>query len=234
MSYRSRLAALDESLTLVKPAPSRLILLTGQSSFRSSRLTPEQVEFLQAVAPPGVEPLLNGFPYHADFDRAAPTPGLPAASIRNALQVCWCLFSPAYRRSVARVLQTVIRNTGESLYIVTGSCGLQMLASAWPMLTVPQSLRLRVVALGPALLRAGALPVERIAAVQGRRDPWSRLLYRGRVAGHCHSGHMDYWSDPDARELVTRLLRDGDEASLPDEANQPATVGRQQSGTAGH
>lgn len=214
MSYRTRLAALDESLSLIKPAPSRLILLTGQSSFRSSRLSPAQVDFLNSVAPPGVEPLPNGFPYHANFDSAAPPPGLLAASIRNAQQLCWSLFSPAYRRSVARVLQTVFRNTGESLYIVTGSCGLQILASAWSMLIVPNSLRLRVVALGPALLRAGALPADRIQALQGRRDLWSRLLYRGRLEARCHSGHMDYWSSPDARKLVARLLRDGSEARL--------------------
>jgi hypothetical protein len=214
MSYRTRLAALDQSLSLVEPAPSRLILLTGQSSFRSSRLSPAQVDFLNAVAPPGVEPLPNGFPYHANFDCAAPPPGLLAASVRNALQLCWSLFSPAYRRSVAHVLQTVFRNTGESLYIVTGSCGLQILASAWSMLMVPNGLRLRVVALGPALLRAGALPVDRIPALQGRRDFWSRLLYRGRLEARCNSGHMDYWSSPDARELVARLLRDGIAAPL--------------------
>jgi hypothetical protein len=212
MSYRTRLAALDESLSLVKPAPSRLILLTGQSSFRSSRLLPAQVEFLNCVAPPHVEPLPKGFPYHASFECAAPPPGLLAASVRNALQVCWSLFSPAYRRSVAGLLQTVFRHTSESLYIVTGSCGLQILASAWPMLTVPDSLQLRVVALGPVLLRAGALPVDWIFALQGRRDLWSRLLYRGRLEARCDSGHLDYWSSPDARELVARLLCDGRKA----------------------
>ena len=206
MSYRTRLAGLDENLSLVKPAASRLVLLTGQSSFRSSRLSPAQVEFLNSVAPPGVQPLPNGFPFHSNFDGAAPAPCLLAASLRNALQVCWSLFSPVYRRSVANVLQTLFRNTSECLYIVTGSCGLQILASAWPMLIVPDSLRLCVVALGPALIRPGALPADRIHALQGRRDLWSRLLYRGRLEARCNSGHMDYWSSPDARELVTRLL----------------------------
>src|SRR5579883_189944 len=160
MSYRTRLASLDERLSLIEPAPSRLILLTGQSSFQSSRFSPAQAEFLNSVAPPAVELLGNGFPYHANFDCASPPPGLVAASVRNAMQVCWSLFSPAYRRSVAGVLQTVMRNTADSLYIVTGSCGLQILASAWPMLVVPDSLRVRVVAMGPALLRAGALRSE--------------------------------------------------------------------------
>lgn len=209
MSYRTRLAALDQSLSLIKPAPSRLILLTGQSSFRSSRLSPEQVDFLSSVAPPRVEPLQNGFPYHGHFDCPAPPPGLLAASVRNALQVCWSLFSPEYRRAVAHVLQTVFRNTSDTLYIITGSCGLQILASAWPMLSVPNGLDVRVVALGPALLHAGALPVDRIAALQGRRDFCSRLLYRGRLAAQCDSGHMDYWTSPDTRELVASLLRGG-------------------------
>jgi hypothetical protein len=209
MGYRTRLNGLDDKLSLVTPAASRLILLTGQSSFRSSRLSSAQVNFLNFVAPPHAEILPTGFPYHADFDCLAPPPGLLAASIRNALQVYWSIFSPAYQRSVARVLQTLFTNTRESLYIVTGSCGLQLLASAWPMLTVPTRLRLRVVALGPALFRPGTVPVDRITAIQGKRDFWSRLLYRGRVEARCPGGHLEYWSSPDTRELVAQLLRKG-------------------------
>jgi hypothetical protein len=209
MSYRTRLAALDENLSLIKPAPSRLILLTGQSSFRSSRLSPAQLDFLKCVAPPGAEALFTGFPYHAEFDRAASPPVLPAASVRNALQVGWSLFSPGYRHSVAGVLQSVVLNTRQSLFIVTGSCGLQILASAWPHLVVPDSLQVGVVALGPALLRAGTFPVDRIVALQGQSDFWSRLLYRGPLAARCRSGHMDYWSAPETRELVAQFLSEG-------------------------
>jgi len=213
MSYRSRLAALNHSLSLAKPSRARIILLTGQSSFVSSRLTPAQVDFLQSIAPPSVEPLLMGFPYHSEFDCPAPAAGLVAASARNGLQFWWSVLSPVYRRSVACALHTVLRNTAESLYIVTGSCGLQILASAWPLLTVPDGLRLRVVAVGPAMLRAGSFPANRIRVLRGSRDFWCRLFYRGRLDAYCNSGHMDYWESPDVRRLVARLLREDTEAS---------------------
>jgi hypothetical protein len=208
MSYRKRLACLDESRSKVTEGQERLILLTGQSSFVSSRLSPVQADFLTAVAPPDVEPLLLGFPYHAEFDGDVTEPGLAAASIRNALQFGWSLFSSQYQRSVARVLQILVRKTSVALYIVTGSCGLQILQSAWPLIVIPESLRVRVVAVGPAMLRAGAQQADRIRAVQGHRDLWSRLLYRGRIEERCNCGHMNYWSSLEVREVVARILRD--------------------------
>jgi len=213
MSYRKRLAAIDQSRSLMKPARARLILLTGQSSFASSRLSPAQADFLKSVTLPGVEPVMIGFPYHAEFDCSAPSFGLAAASIRNALQFSWSLFSPAYRCTVARVLQGVLRNTGESLYIITGSCGLQILASAWPILNIPENLRVRVVAVGPALLDARTLPVEAITTVQGHRDLCSRLLYRWRPEARCDSDHLGYWSSREVRDVVRQLLRDAKDVS---------------------
>lgn len=201
MSYRKRLAGLDERGSLVDSVPSRVILLTGQSSFVSSRLSPQQAAFLTAVAS---EPLLMGFPYHADFDHAYLETGVIAASIRNAMQFCWSLFSPRYRSAVARVLQEVIFKTSELLCIVTGSCGLQILASAWPLLKIPSKLQVRVVAVGPVMV-GGAVPG--LHVVQGRRDIWSRLLYRGNVSARCRCGHLDYWNSREVRDIVSRLLR---------------------------
>jgi hypothetical protein len=210
MSYLARINALDFSRSSALPVHSRIALLTGQSSFRASRLSPAQADFLRAVAPPHAEPLLAAFPYHPDFDRAAPPPGLPAASVRNGLQFLWCLTSPAFRRGVARALQPVFVRTRDRLYLITGSCGLQLLAAAWPELPIPGGLRITTVAIGPALLRCFRLDPSLVSAVQGRSDLWSRLLYRGPIAARCHAGHLEHWQSAETRSTVARLLARSD------------------------
>lgn len=201
MSYRARLRNLDYSRTLATPTTSRLVLLTGQSAFATSRLTPAQTEFLTEVAPPHAEVLKIGFPFHPDFDIDAGTPGIVAASMRNTLQVFWSRYSSTYRETVARALQPLFTNTGDSLYILTGSCGLQLLASAWPLLEKAKTLSICVIAIGPA---GPAMP--NAIAVQGKKDLWSKLLYRGPVTARCNTGHLDYWDSTEVRRIVTELL----------------------------
>jgi len=201
MSYRTRLRNLDYSRTLATPTGRRLVLLTGQSAFATSRLTPAQIEFLTEVAPPHAEVLKIGFPFHPDFDIEAGTPGIVAASIRNTLQVLWSRYSSIYRETIAHALQPLFANTGDTLYILTGSCGLQLLASAWPFIDKPTTLSIRVVAIGPA-----GPTMRNAIAVQGRKDRWSKLLYRGPVTARCDTGHLDYWDSRDVRGIVKELL----------------------------
>lgn len=202
MSYFQRLESLDYNRTLAVPTRSRIALLTGQSSFRSSRLTTQQLDFLRDVAPVNAERLQLGFPYHPDFDCDAAEPGIVAASARNTLQYLFSLHSRRYQRIVALALQPLFTNTGESLFIVTGSCGLQLLTQAWPLIEQPQHLNVRVVALGPA----GLLPPRAVATIRGHRDLWSRLLYHGPITARCDAGHLDYWNSQQARQLVKRLF----------------------------
>lgn len=204
MGYRTRLRALDYRNSLAAaPARSRVVLLTGQSSFRSSRLMPVQVDFLKAVAPPDAEPLLAGFPFHPEFDRAAPDAALPLAAMRNSLQFFWSFTSASYRQTIADALRPLLRH---KLAIITGSCGLQMLAAASPLIPIDA----RIVALGPAMFRPFKLEMQRVRAVQGRRDVWSRLLYRGPIAAYCDADHLGYWQCSNTREVVARLLRGGE------------------------
>jgi hypothetical protein len=210
MSYLARLNALDFSRSSARPAHSRIVLLTGQSSFRASRLSPAQADFLRAVAPPHAEPLLAAFPFHPDFDQPAASPGLPAASVRNGLQFLWCLTSPAFRRAVARALQPLFARTRDGLYLVTGSCGLQLLAAAWPELSIPAGLRITIVAIGPAMLRFFTLDPHLVSTIQGRSDFWSRLLYRGPISVRCFAGHLEYWESAETRGAVAGLLARSD------------------------
>lgn len=208
MSYLTRLNQLDYSRSLAAATVrSRVVLLTGQSSFHSSRLSVTQTDFLHAVAPAKAQPLLAGFPYHPDFDQHEAEASLLAASARNGWQIVWSLWSATFQQTVARALQPLFQTTQESLFIVTGSCGLQLLACAWPKLTIRKNLSVSVAALGPAMLRPFTLDPNLIFAIQGRADALSRWCYRGAIAAYCNAGHLDYWRSQETRAQVARLLR---------------------------
>ncbi len=202
--FRQRLAALPPAGCLLTPASSRVLLLTGQSSFRSSVLRPEQFAFLSAVAPPGAVPLDAGFPFHADFLSPSPnSPGLLAASWRNALQVFWSMRDTTFTAHVAVRLQQAAA-TSRRLILITGSCGLQLANAAWPALRLPPRLQIDVVALGPASFGPLHVPA---TVLQGRRDEWSRLFYSGPVHYRPPCGHLDYWRCPDTIRTVREVLR---------------------------
>ena len=126
------------------------------------------------------------------------------ASWRNGRQVVWSRYSPAFRAVVARRVQTVVDATSERLILLTGSCGLQLANDVWTLLRLPVSLRMDVIALGPACFDELRSPA---VVVQGRGDGWSRLFYRGRVDHHCECGHLEYWESHEARKLVSGVLR---------------------------
>lgn len=193
MNYLARLDQLDYRRSLATPVARRVVLLTGQSSFRSSRLTGDQLQLLRGID--HATPIELGFPFHPDFDRHEEEPGLLAASFRNTRQFLWT-FKP--QKPVARALQPLFTHTAEALFIITGSCGLQLLNSAWPFLERRPEQRLQVVAIGPASLYDQLRP----AAIRGRRDLWSRLLYKGPITAHCDCGHLDYWRSQEVREWV--------------------------------
>lgn len=206
--YLLRLASLDPRRTLLVPADVRVLLLTGQSSFRSARLAAEQAAFLRAVSPGDGALLEAGFPFHADLladerERC----GLLAASVRNARQVGWSVTSSRYQQVVRRTLQQALDATRERLIVITGSCGLQLLNRAWPRLVVPPRLRAQVVALGPACLAPLRLAPAAVTVMVGKRDPWSRLFYRGRVDERVDCGHLDYWASAEVRARVAAILR---------------------------
>ena len=174
---------------------TRVALLTGQSSFDSSALSPVQIAFLRAVAPAGASVLEMGFPFDSSFlGEGFRETGMAGASWRNARQVGWALGSARFRGVVRERLGMLFGASSRTL-LITGSCGLQLANLGWPG---------QAIALGPACL--GALRV-RAYVVRGRRDGWSRLLYRGRVDAVCGCGHLGYWESEEVREIVRGILR---------------------------
>jgi len=208
MKYLQRLQSHPRDGSLLAAADSRVLLLTGQSSFSSARLSPEQESFLRHVAPARCEVVWSGFPYHTEFlGSDFRSSGMVAASVRNGLQVMWSFWHPGYRRALLRVLQEVIDTTSRRLVLITGSCGLQLANVVWPKLRLPSALRVQVVALGPACFSTLRLHGAQITVLQGDRDGWSRLFYRGLVDVRCACGHLDYWTSMEVRRRVGEMLK---------------------------
>ena len=190
--YLDRLEGANETLPFVG---TRVALLTGQSSFVSSALSPVQVSFLRAVAPVGASVLEMGFPFDSSFlGEGFQEAGMAGASWRNARQVGWALGSERFR-GIVRARLGMLFGAASRTILITGSCGLQLANVGWPG---------EVIALGPACL--GPLRV-RAYVIRGRGDGWSRLFYRGRVDRACGCGHLGYWESEEVREIVRGILR---------------------------
>ena len=207
LDYLRRLEGLDPHASLLTPAGTRLLLFTGQSSFRSARLEPDQSSFLRTIAPAGATIVDAGFPFHPAMLSDAPVPGIVAASWRNLLQAFWSVASPRYQRCVARTLQQALDATAKELLLVTGSCGLQLVNRAWPGLTIPAGLGIRIVALGPACFGRLRLAPAEVTVVQGTRDGWSRIFFHGPIDVRVPCGHLDAWTSPAVRARIAALLR---------------------------
>ncbi len=203
MSYSRRLASLAPERSLIHQADSRVVILTGQSSFTSSRLSAMQQSFLEAITPPGFEAMPAGFPYHSDQLGARPEPSILSASWRNAAQTLWTATPTAFRMTVAQTLNTLLSRTGRRLILITGSCGLQLANSVWPELAKPAQLDIRIIALGPACFAPRSVPA---TVIQGSRDYWSKLFYHGTVHFHVPCGHLDYWTSPEVQALICESL----------------------------
>lgn len=206
MSLFANLDRPDPAGCLVRPAPRRVALLTGQSAPRNTALSPEQVAFLARVAPAGFATLAHGFPFHAACERAPyRRPSLALASLNNARQFIAATRDAHFRAVLEARIGELLRQTSERLVVVTGSCGLELLNAAWTGLPASTA-SVQVVAVGPACLGRLSIPAGRLTTVRGARDGWSRLLYRGPVDHEVGCGHLDYWTSPDVILLVRRLI----------------------------
>lgn len=203
MNYPQRLAGLPPERSLIAPADFRIAILTGQSSFASSRLSLPQEQFIEAIAPDGYDLLMSGFPYHADQMAVRPEPSIIAASWRNAAQTLWSVRPTGFRNSLSQIVGMLISRTNRRLVVIAGSCGLQLINSIWPGLPKHPQLDIRVIALGPACF--GPLQMS-ASVIQGSQDLWSKLFYRGPVHFHVRCGHLDYWDSPEVRQITNSLI----------------------------
>ena len=179
--------------------------LTGQSAYRHSQLSPQQLGILEELA--GYEVIRAGFPYNQRALSAPYTPEpLLRASLRNASQFAAALASPAFSAELARHLQPLIDAASRRLLLLCGSCGLQLFASALPRLDLPSGLRLGLVAVGPVCLTPAAFfrghPQIALFVVQGSRDWISRVGSRAGADARPPVDHLGYTRHPEARRAI--------------------------------
>jgi hypothetical protein len=206
MALFASLDPADKARSLIQPAGRRMALLTGQSAPANTVLSPEQVSFMHQVVPAGFEVLGHGYPFHAACERGPhERTSIASASLNNARQFMAALGAPRFRRQLRWRLGELIERTSESLIIITGSGGLQLLNAVWSGLA-PIERSISVVALGPACLGPIRVPRRQLVTIRGSRDGWSRMLYRGPIDHGVACGHLGYWSSPEVIGLVRGLL----------------------------
>lgn len=222
-AYWRMLEGLAEQGSVVTPCTRRLLLLTGQSSFVDSRLSPGQQELLRSVAGTQFTPLLAGFPFHRQMlpEGEWREPALAAACWRNGRQFWWAARRAPFGELVARHLQPAFSKTERCLLLMTGSCGLQMLAAAWPYLQRPSGLQVGCIALGPVCVEGVGLPFA-YCEIVGTGDWLARLMTWGNpkvgfgdqvVAERQRpgrrrmvpGGHLAYWGSAAVRRAAAEM-----------------------------
>lgn len=173
----------------------RVALLTGRSDPVRTGLPLVQRDFLTAITPRHMDAVCDGYPWVGGLTEGAVP--LPIAAWRNAVQ--WR--NARSGRVGEEVSARLLALGGGPLALVTGSCGLDLLAAGW----VPGVIQL-VIALGPVMARRPCWPGVRLVTVIGRRDFLSLGLHRARadISVPCH--HMGYWACPSTRAAVAAIL----------------------------
>lgn len=192
-----------------EPTTARAVWLTGQSSWRTSHLSPAQQAVLDALEPRGWTPLRVGFPWTTrGAEGTYRREPLPAACVRNALQ--WAAARPGrpFAEQAARHLQALLDRTTSDLLLLTGSAGMQILAAAAPSVRTPAGLRVHVVGLAPVGARPPARPGWSVRTVRGSADLISRLGHRVPADVVVPGGHLAAPTSPAAVAAVLGLVVD--------------------------
>lgn len=182
--------------------------LTGQSTFRHSRLSPPQAGLLDALGELGLATVDGGFPYNrAALAHPYRREPLTTASLRNGAQYLAARHSPRFGQEVARHLQPLVDATSDRLLLLCGSSGGQLLTASLPWVRRRDGLRVLAVALGPVGRLPGPGSGVEVYVVQGRSDVLSRWGHRGPVHRTVTAGHLDYAAAPEVRAEVLDVAR---------------------------
>lgn len=204
--YRKKLSNLDPSGYMLKRRDNHLCLLTGQSSFKTSRLDKEKLDFLNHISDQDLTTVTIGFPWHNEFDILAGKPALIAATIRNIRQYLWLNLDKEYKKSVSNIIRKIVEMTDKKLVIITGSCGIGYLSCALENIKVTNELW--VLALGPVGSKnINSKNISRFHVIQGHNDIWSKLLWLGNVDEYTNCGHMEYYKCPQTLRATRSFIK---------------------------
>lgn len=190
----------------------KVAIITGLSNPRSTELSPSQHEFLDALPVPETCKIRRHFPF-LPTPKSQREPNLVGASLNNTRQFVGSL-SRSFQIDAKPHWRALCEST-ERLFLITGSCGYQLIDSLEPR----DVSTVRVLALGP--VRYGPSRF-RATKILGRRDWIARWFTPNCDHTIDGLGHLDYWQHQTALEIATHWLLDN-----LSESSAPAAISRQ-------
>lgn len=177
----------------------KILLVTGQSSIDSCRISDSQYQFLRKLIPSGVGFDMVGFPWHPEFDRPEKDPvGLIAASLRNGLQFLYAQFSPKFRRGLGRKLTERLSGS-ECILLIVGSCGYQLANAGLATAKDLQFKKILILGLGSVGFTKVIDPRIKEFQIRGKSDYWSRIFSNSRTEYWSNCRHLEYWDNEEVQ-----------------------------------
>jgi hypothetical protein len=189
---------LDHPVVPLSHTPLKVAFFTGLSNPASCCLSWPYQQFMAQLDCPEVWKLYLNFPYIPSAEDEEKV-GILQASWANSWQFLRAR-SPRYRQAVQRHFSNLLAST-DQLFLLVGSCGLEILNQAWPE-TIVQD-RVSVVAFGPVAYRC---PWTTCTLIQGDQDAISRFFFREVEVLLPEVGHMDYVDNSQFFEWVNQAL----------------------------
>lgn len=193
---------MDHPVEHLPHTPLKVAFLTGLSNPASCCLSRSYQQFMAQLDCPEAWKLYLNFPYIPSAEDEEKV-GILQASWANGWQFLRAR-SPHYRQAAQRHLNHLLASA-DRLFLLVGSCGLEILNQAWPN-AMPNAIdpdRVSIVAFGPVAYRR---PWATCTLIQGDQDGISRLFFREVEVILPNLGHMDYVYDPRFFDLVSQAL----------------------------
>jgi hypothetical protein len=199
----------------------KIAIVTGLSDPSHCKLSVAQLAFLEAMVAsvklPRREQLQEGtmrsnFPFlsqaaqdaHVESDSR---PTLVSASWNNAWQ--YIQSSTHTYRELSKPHWEAFFRSAERFYLITGSCGLQLVGEA--LRNMPDGPSVEILAIGPVASKRSVVYIQQssrvsITKVQGSLDWISQFFIRHDCCMIPRLGHLQYWTDRTTQEFACNWL----------------------------
>lgn len=205
--YTDILDQLNPRESLASRGKRRVALLSGQSDYAHSELSPEQLNVLNHVKTYGYEVIPTGFPYNRAHrpEGTCTRAKMIRASWRNISQFLLATWSRRHQRALATHLQPLFDHA-ERVIILCQSQGVHMLQRALSNLKISPQTQVTVIALGPVGYPSLSDSRCTLHVVKGRRDWISRRLDSHPVDHLIDADHFDYFQRPATLRLIGEII----------------------------
>lgn len=201
--YCQRLEQLKMSRSAIQGSQV-LFFISGGSSFEHCELTRREKAFLESLKNYGYHvPPLN-FPFNLGFQVADPVfPRLFKVALHNVTFFFSVRCHPPLRRQIVRHLTPLLEC--ETCVIVSLSSGLNLLDVFFKEVSEVTN-DIRIVALGPVLLKSWTHSQVKLTVVKGKEDLYTRLLDWNAADHAIHCKHLDYMKTKEVEQIVADIL----------------------------